>query len=506
MRAVFFAVLVASFISGSLFAEDIPLTNWPVPQTSSARGGKLSANADVSQAAIFVAITPCRLVDTRNPSGPFSGPAYSAGETRTYDVPNGPCTDLPAAAAYSMNFTIVNYNVNAGSYVNAYPSGTTRPGVSTVNFGTGPPVANAAIVPTSAGAIDVFAGGTTHLIIDVNGYFADGNTELNFTTLLAVVTDSPAGPAVAGVNLTAFDGTFTSGVLGELTSSGLDEGAGVLGYTPGGATWGVKGVTDSLAPQSGGVLGVAYQKVTESYDFPTMGVRGDSDVGEGVAGFTSATEGQAGTSGNYVDSEGGIVNYGALGTIDYGVYSGGDMGGTGAKYFVEPHPTDAAKVIRYVALEGPEAGTYFRGRARFVNGQATIEVPESFRMVSEAEGLTVHVTPVGGFAQIAVMEESLDTIVVHATNDVEFTYIVHGVRRGYADFEPVKDGTEFRPRSATSTIPAHLNDAQKRRLVENGTYNPNGTVNAGTAERLGWEEEWRAARQKERERVRETRQ
>lgn len=61
-------------------------------------------------------------------------------------------------------------------------------------------------------------------------------------------------------------------------------------------------------------------------------------------------------------------------------------------------------------------------------------------------------------------------------------------------------------RSASATIPSHLNDAQKRRLVENGTYNPNGTVNTGTAARLGWEQEWRAGREKERERVREKRQ
>ena len=43
--------------------------------------------------------------------------------------------------------------------------------------------------------------------------------------------------------------------------------------------------------------------------------------------------------------------------------STGDYGGNGAKYFVEPHPTDPTKMIKYVSLEGPESGTYFRGRA-----------------------------------------------------------------------------------------------------------------------------------------------
>jgi len=30
---------------------------------------------------------------------------------------------------------------------------------------------------------------------------------------------------------------------------------------------------------------------------------------------------------------------------------------TGTKNFIEPHPTDASKKIRYVSLEGPEAGS-----------------------------------------------------------------------------------------------------------------------------------------------------
>lgn len=33
------------------------------------------------------------------------------------------------------------------------------------------------------------------------------------------------------------------------------------------------------------------------------------------------------------------------------------------KNFVEPHPTDASQVIRYVSLEGPEAGTSMRPSA-----------------------------------------------------------------------------------------------------------------------------------------------
>jgi len=503
MRAFASAMLALSFVL-PVFAEDVPLQNWPVPQSSSR--AKVASNADVSEAAVFVAVTPCRIADTRNPNGPYGGPAFGSNSIRNFFIPGSSCTGIPTAAAYSLNFTVLGYS-NSSGWITAYPTGSPLPFVSTVNFGSGPAVANSAIVPAGSGSITVYAAGVTHVIIDINGYYADSGTDLNFDTHLGVFTNQPFGPAIFGANTTEDAGTFTSGVLGELVSETLDEGSGVMGYTPGGVTWGVKGVTDSLSGQSGGVLGLAFATVTDLYDFAPVGVRGDSDVGDGITGFTSSSDGAAGVAGSYVDLSGNIINFGILGTVDYGVFAGGDMGGTGAKYFVDPHPTDAAKVIRYVALEGPEAGTYFRGRARFVNGQATIEVPESFRMVTEAEGLTVHVTPVGGFAQIAVMQESLDGIVVQATNDVEFTYIVHGVRRGYENFDPIVPGIEFRPQHGSATMPSHLNEAQKRRLIENGTYNEDGTVNTGTATRLGWEQEWESRREKQQQRApREKRQ
>jgi hypothetical protein len=47
------------------------------------------------------------------------------------------------------------------------------------------------------------------------------------------------------------------------------------------------------------------------------------------------------------------------------------------------------------------------------------------------------------------------------------------------------------PESASETIPAYLTEEAKRRLIANGTYNPDGTVNLETAERLGWTRAWK---------------
>ena len=175
----------------------------------------------------------------------------------------------------------------------------------------------------------------------------------------------------------------------------------------------------------------------------------------------------------------------------WGVYSNGNLGASGTKSFVEPHPTDPTMTIRYVALEGPEAGTYFRGTAKTVDTEAVIPVPETFRIVTAEEGLTVHLTPIGELAQIAVISRDLNRIVVRSSRDATFDYLVHGVRRAFKDWQVVAEGREFRPGSPDDKTPAWLTEEAKKRLIANGTYNADGTVNMSTAERLGWAKTWR---------------
>src|SRR5262249_29745383 len=173
-----------------------------------------------------------------------------------------------------------------------------------------------------------------------------------------------------------------------------------------------------------------------------------------------------------------------------GVEAFGNFAATGSKAFIEPHPTDASKVIRYISLEGPESGTYFRGSAQIVNGSAVIYVPEDFRVVTDSEGLTVQLTPVGGAASMFVVSEDLNQIVVRSSRDVRFHYMVNGVRRAFKDHQAIADGTEFIPRSSSDRMPSYLTEEARRRLIANGTYNPDGTVNMETAQRLGWAKEW----------------
>jgi hypothetical protein len=73
--------------------------------------------------------------------------------------------------AYSLNVTVVPDGPLF--YLTAWPTGSAQPLVSTLNSFDGSVVANAAVVPAGTnGAISVFATNPTHVILDINGYFA----------------------------------------------------------------------------------------------------------------------------------------------------------------------------------------------------------------------------------------------------------------------------------------------------------------------------------------------
>ncbi|HMF07537.1 MAG TPA: hypothetical protein VKJ00_00295, partial [Thermoanaerobaculia bacterium] len=58
--------------------------------------------------------------------------------------------------------------------------------------------------------------------------------------------------------------------------------------------------------------------------------------------------------------------------------------------------------------------------------------------------------------------------------------------------------------SPDQMMPAYLTEEAKRRLIANGTYNADGTVNRATAEKMGWTKIWadRAAAPREEARSR----
>jgi hypothetical protein len=128
----------------------------------------------------YYSLTPCRIFDTRVTGGATGGaPILTNDTTRTFVV-QGKCGVPVGAKAVSVNLTAVG--PTAGGYLTLFPTGITRPVVSSLNYNAGEPaVGNGALVPladqtTHAEDLSVYTrvaavGGTVHAVLDVTGYF-----------------------------------------------------------------------------------------------------------------------------------------------------------------------------------------------------------------------------------------------------------------------------------------------------------------------------------------------
>ncbi len=106
---------------------------------------------------------PCRVLDTRQGSGAFTGKLV-------VDVVDSPCGIPATAQAYVLNATVVPEG--ALGYLTLWADGASQPGVATLNALDGSITNNMAIVPTTNGSIDAYASGITQLILDISTYFA----------------------------------------------------------------------------------------------------------------------------------------------------------------------------------------------------------------------------------------------------------------------------------------------------------------------------------------------
>jgi hypothetical protein len=308
------------------------IANWPAPlywqpasghSPASEHHGRIRVEAAVQAAAttpgtpaVFVAISPCRVIETRNPGGPYGGPAFAAGETRTYAIPTGPCAGIPATAvAFSVNIAVIPLGTQM-KWLTAWDAGSPQPHASTLNDYTGQITSNSAVVPAGTdGAINIFVTDPTQVIVDINGYYAPpGTLPLTGTSI------SPVAAGVEGLN-TATSG-FAVGVQGATSSN---SGAGVNGNASVAGAVGVlgnngatSGITTGVAgnassPNGAGVSG--YNSDTSGTGYPVgvvgsvagstgTGVQGNANHAgaSGVNGFNSAPSGFA------VGVQGGIAS------------------------------------------------------------------------------------------------------------------------------------------------------------------------------------------------------
>jgi hypothetical protein len=95
-------------------------------------------------------------------------------------------------------------------------------------------------------------------------------------------------------------------------------------------------------------------------------------------------------------------------------------------------------------------------------------------------------------ANVAVIEQGEDGIVVQASRDVKINYVVYAERETFKGHVPVTENIHFLPDSENGLLA--VAPAYKQILIENGTLNPDGTTNLQTADRLGWRRAWEEKR------------
>ena len=140
----------------------------------------------------FTAVPPLRVFDTRpdSPQGAVPVDQHPYGgvvelKVKVAGVGGVPLTNV---GAVSLNVTAVG--PEGAGFVTVYPCGT-RPNASNLNFVAGQIVPNAVIAPVSAnGEVCLFSSVNTHLLADVNGWFAIGSS-FNALTPVRIVDTRP---------------------------------------------------------------------------------------------------------------------------------------------------------------------------------------------------------------------------------------------------------------------------------------------------------------------------
>ena len=229
-------------------AQVEPVTNWATPLywhpgAAAAQAGARAKRVEATGAqdstptsglgapAVFVAITPCRLVDTRVAAGftgAFGPPAMPANTARSIPVPTSSC-GVPAAVAYSLNLTVVPAPGVVLGWAAAWPDDQPQPNTAVLSdMFAGTIVSNSAIVPAGAdGGFNILTLRATDLVIDINGYFAlPENLPFGGTALAPALTFGDTatglyspGPGTVGISVEG-SSALTIGPGGNLDLSG----------------------------------------------------------------------------------------------------------------------------------------------------------------------------------------------------------------------------------------------------------------------------------------------
>ena len=156
--------------------------------------GIVQASVSSGDRAVYVPITPVRVLDTRAGT-PITNTTLKVVVEGSINLPSG-STEVVVpvdASAVALNFTVTEGQKNGQyGFVTAFPCTSdtdTPPNASSLNFESNVDIANAMNVTTSAnGSICLYVYGTADLIVDIAGYYIDHNHDDRYYTETEVDT------------------------------------------------------------------------------------------------------------------------------------------------------------------------------------------------------------------------------------------------------------------------------------------------------------------------------
>jgi len=121
----------------------------------------------------FYTVEPCRLIDTRDPTGPDGSPALQPLARRDFALA-GRCSIPATATSLSVNISVTE--PTSPGHLTLHPSDADPPIASSINFAAGQTRSNNATLKLSANgsgsiAVENGSSGTVHFVLDVTGYF-----------------------------------------------------------------------------------------------------------------------------------------------------------------------------------------------------------------------------------------------------------------------------------------------------------------------------------------------
>ena len=113
------------------------------------------------------------------------------------------------------------------------------------------------------------------------------------------------------------------------------------------------------------------------------------------------------------------------------------------KNFKMDYPGQSDKSIWYASLEGPEAAAYERGTSTLVNGEVFIPYSDHYKMVANAQTVTVLLTPHHWDTYgLAVVEKRSDGFLVkelkQGQGNFSFDWEVKAVRKGFENYQVIR--------------------------------------------------------------------